>query len=66
MLAMQRRSGGMTSIPDEFVITSLDVVIHWGKKIGQGGFGRVFEAQWQGSRVAVKVLDRKVPRIVSG
>jgi serine/threonine protein kinase len=66
MLAMQRRSGVMTSTPDAFVITSLEVVIHRDRKIGEGGFGQVFEAQWQGSRVAVKVLNKGVPSIVSG
>jgi hypothetical protein len=64
-LAIERRSGGMTSVPDEFVITSLDVLIHWHKKVGEGGFGKVFEAEWQGSTVAVKVLDRNVSRVVS-
>jgi hypothetical protein len=66
ILAMQRRSGGMTSIPDAFVITSLDVIIYRDKKVGEGGFGQVFEAEWQGSRVAVKILDKNVPPFVSG
>ena len=65
MLAMQRRSGRTNSPLDMFDITSLDVIIHWDRKIGEGGFGRVFEAQWQGSRVAVKVLDKSVPSTVS-
>jgi predicted unusual protein kinase regulating ubiquinone biosynthesis (AarF/ABC1/UbiB family) len=64
--AMQRRSGPMVCIPDAFVITSLEILIHWDKKVGEGGFGQVFEAEWQGSCVAVKVLDRNVSRNVSG
>jgi serine/threonine protein kinase len=63
--AMQRRSGGMKSAPDAFVITSLDVLIHRHKKIGEGGFGQVYEAEWQGSCVAVKVLEKNVSRMVS-
>ena len=65
MHAMQRRSGGMKSTPDVFVITSLDVVIHHDKKLGEGGFGQVFQGDWQGTSVAVKVLDRGTPPFVS-
>jgi hypothetical protein len=63
--AMQRRSGGLSLVPDVFVITSLDVIIHTTKKLGDGGFSKVFEGQWQGSSVAVKVLDSGVPSAVS-
>lgn len=62
--AMQRRSGGVSTIPDEFVITSLDVVIHRDKKLGEGGFAQVFKADWQGITVAVKTLDRSIPTAV--
>lgn len=58
---MQRRSGGMTTIPDEFLITSLDIVIHRDKKLGEGGFAQVFQADWQGTAVAVKILDKSIP-----
>lgn len=56
----------MTSIPDEFLITSLDVVIYRREKMGEGRFGRVFQAQWQDSRVAVKELKEGVSLSVSG
>jgi hypothetical protein len=65
MSAMQRRSGGLECVPDVFVITSLDVVIHRDKKLGQGGFGQVYQGEWQGTRVAVKILERNVPPFVS-
>jgi predicted unusual protein kinase regulating ubiquinone biosynthesis (AarF/ABC1/UbiB family) len=65
MHAMQRRSGGMTTMPDLFLITSLDVVIHHDKKVGEGGFGQVYEADWQGNAVAVKVLEKGIPPSVS-
>ena len=58
---MQRRSGRLKMIPDEFVITSLDVIIHYDRKLGAGGFAEVFEADWRGTRVAVKILERGLP-----
>lgn len=61
---MQRLSGSMSTTPDEFVITSLDVVIHRDKKLGQGGFAQVFQADWQGITVAVKTLDKSTPPAV--
>lgn len=65
MHALQRRSGPLRIIPDVFVITSLDVIIHYDKKLGQGGFTSVYEAHWRGTRVAVKVMERGVPASVS-
>jgi serine/threonine protein kinase len=64
MRAMQRRSGAMKVIPDEFVITSLDIIIHHDKKLGEGGFGKVFQAEWHGITVAVKVLEKGTPPLV--
>ncbi|KDQ12658.1 hypothetical protein BOTBODRAFT_414223 [Botryobasidium botryosum FD-172 SS1] len=64
MQAMQRRSNGKRIIPDVFIITSLDIVIHQDKKLGVGGFGQVFEADWQGTTVAVKVLEKGIPNYV--
>jgi hypothetical protein len=65
MHAMQRRSGGMKCTPDLFVITSLDVVIYHDRKLGEGGFGQVYQGDWQGTTVAVKVLERGTPPFVS-
>ena len=64
MHALQRRSGPLRIIPDVFVITSLDVIVHFDKKLGQGGFTTVYEAHWRGTKVAVKVMDRGVPASV--
>lgn len=55
----------MKAIPDEFVITSLDVIIRHNLKLGEGGFAVVYEGDWKGTRVAVKVLERGVPASVS-
>ena len=42
------------------MITSFDVIIFYDKKLGEGGFAKVYEADWQGTRVAVKKLDEKL------
>lgn len=62
---MQRRSGPLRFVPDVFVITSLDVIIRYDKKLGEGGFTRVYEGLWGRSKVAVKVMERGVPPSVS-
>ena len=59
--SMQRRSGPLQTIPDDYVITSLEVVIHEHERLGAGGFGQVFRADWRGTVVAVKVMDQNVP-----
>ncbi|PSS36757.1 hypothetical protein PHLCEN_2v1388 [Hermanssonia centrifuga] len=59
--AIQRRSGPMKITPDAFVITSLDIVIHDDRKLGEGGFASVFEGDWRGTKVAVKLLERGIP-----
>ena len=42
------------------MITSFDVIIFYDQKLGEGGFAKVYEADWQGTRVAVKKLDENV------
>lgn len=59
--AIQRRSTLAQPSVDKFAITSLDVVIYREKKLGAGGFGEVFEGDWRGKRVAVKVLVNGLP-----
>lgn len=49
------------AVPDEHTITSLEVIVHHHKKLGDGGFASVFEADWSGSKVAVKELIKGVP-----
>ena len=62
--ALQRRSGHMSLIPDDFVITSLDVIIHKHEKLGEGRFAQVFRGDWQGATVAVKVFEKGIPQPV--
>lgn len=59
--AMQRRSGTVSAMPDEFDITYLDVIIYQELKLGAGGFAEVFQADWKGTQVAVKILASGVP-----
>lgn len=59
MLCIARdRSGRSGDVPDSFMITSLDVIIHHDRKLGAGGFAEVYEADWRGTRVAVKVSEK--------
>ena len=59
--ALQRRSGPLKMTVDDFAITSLDVIVHEHRKLGAGGFAEVYEADWKGNRVAVKVLEKGLP-----
>ncbi|KZT26137.1 kinase-like protein [Neolentinus lepideus HHB14362 ss-1] len=58
--AMIRVSGSTTSASDDFLITPLDIIIHEHKKLGQGGFAAVYQGDWKGTTVAVKVIDNAV------
>ena len=64
MHAMQRRSGRIKIVPDQFVITSLDVIIKYDHKLGEGGFAQVYEGDWKGTKVAVKVLESGISTAV--
>lgn len=64
MRAMQRRSNALPATTDEFRLTSLEVIIHEHKKLGKGGFSQVFRADWLGTVVAVKVMEKGVPAAV--
>ncbi len=63
--AMQRISGQPRYDTDIFVITSLEVIVDKDRRLGCGGFGEVYEGDWHGTRVAVKVLDKGLPESVS-
>ena len=58
--AIQQRSGPMQIAPDQFVITSLDVIVRYDKKLGEGGYATVYEGDWKGTKVAIKELERGV------
>ena len=64
MHAIQRRSGMARLAPDEFVITSLDVIVRKHEKLGESGFGQVFRGDWQNVTVAVKVFKKGIPQPV--
>jgi len=64
MHALQRRSGHLSSTLDEYLITSFDIIIHNNEKLGGGGFGTVYKADYHGNSVAVKVLDKGVPTYI--
>ena len=64
---MQRSSGQTPLTLDRFLITSLDVIIYHHKKLGVGGFGQVYEGSWNGTTVAVKIIDAGIdPKVKSG
>ncbi|KAJ3551589.1 hypothetical protein NM688_g4615 [Phlebia brevispora] len=58
MHELQRRSGPMGTIPDEFTITSLDIIILYDRIVGTGGYARVYQGDWKGELVAVKVMEQ--------
>ncbi|TFK52892.1 kinase-like protein [Heliocybe sulcata] len=62
--AMVRISGPMATIPEDFVITAFDIIVHEDKKLGQGGFATVYQGDWKGAVVAVKVIDSGVHEMV--
>ena len=64
MQALERRSNRSHRLPDEFVITTMDIIVYHHLKLGQGGFAKVYEADWRGTRVAVKELESGIPTSV--
>jgi hypothetical protein len=64
MHALQWRSGHLSSTPDEYIITLFDIIIHNNEKLGGGGFGTVYKADYHGNSVTVKVLDKGVSTYV--
>ena len=63
--AMIRRSGSVDTSASDSMITNLDLIIYHERALGTGGFASVYEADWQGTRVAVKVLEKGVSASVS-
>ena len=63
---MEQRSGPLYIFDTESTITSLDVIIYRSRQLGKGGYASVYEADWQGSTVAVKELEMNVDAEVRG
>ena len=64
MNIMQRRSNDYSNglqVPDEFVITSLEIVVHRHVRLGAGGLAEVYEAEWNKTKVAAKIFPKGVP-----
>jgi hypothetical protein len=57
MQAMLRSPHCRPAVSDVFELSSLDVVIHYNKKLGEGRFGKLFRGDWQGTAVVVRILD---------
>ncbi|GJE85576.1 kinase-like domain-containing protein [Phanerochaete sordida] len=62
-LAMQeteRRSRNIPTLPDQYVITSLECVWFRDKRLGTGGYASVYLGTYYGTTVAVKVLNKGI------
>lgn len=58
------RSDLSETIPNELRITPLDLLRYNNRKLGAGGFASVFEGDWIGTKVAVKVMRRNISQSV--
>lgn len=61
---LERRSRDVKTLPERFVITSLDAIIHEDLKLGSGGYSQVYMGSWHGTKVAVKVLEKGLSQSV--
>ena len=59
--AMRRRTGDLRIMVDKYAISSLEVTIHYEKKLGAGGFAKVYRGTHNDKAVAVKVLTEGTP-----
>lgn len=58
------RSELSETIPNELRMTPLDLLRYNNRKLGAGGFASVFEGDWIGTKVAVKVMRRNISQSV--
>ncbi|EKM57815.1 uncharacterized protein PHACADRAFT_116167 [Phanerochaete carnosa HHB-10118-sp] len=61
MQETERRSRNIPTLPDQYVITSLECVWFPDKRIGSGGYASVYLGTYHGATVAVKVLRKGTP-----
>lgn len=59
--AMQQISGPLRYSNEEHLVTSLEIIVDRNRKLGSGGYADVFEGDWYGTRVAVKILHQDLP-----
>jgi hypothetical protein len=62
--SMKQRIETHAAALDDFQVTPFDVIIYEHKSLGRGGYGRVYEGNWLGTVVAVKVFERGIPQSV--
>jgi hypothetical protein len=51
----ERLAKGQADSNGEFAVAPEPLGVRYGKKIGVGGFGAVYEGEWAGKQVAIKV-----------
>ncbi|KAI8927233.1 hypothetical protein BC831DRAFT_549308 [Entophlyctis helioformis] len=60
--SIMMRSGRGLSAPHEWSVDPDDVDIFSDRKIGEGSYGQIFHGEWNGRRVAIKVISGAIGR----
>ena len=48
---------------DAFSMSEFDIVIYRDRELGEGGYGKVFEGSWLGTKVAIKRIRNFHPAV---